>query len=220
MKKALIFRGGWEGHEPVQVSELLGDILCKNGIKVDIFDGVECLKDRDKLMEYSLVVPCITLGDAPEAYIDNLSYAVSQGVGLAGCHGMTSAFMCSPQWHFMTGGQWVAHPGNDGVTHTVNICHGANPIVEGISDFTLCSEQYYLHVDPAIEVLATTRFPVSDGYHCTNKPVDMPVVWTKFWGRGRVFYSSIGHTAALFKECPECEILIERGMLWAIDGKK
>ena len=221
MKKALIFRGGWEGHEPMEVSEKIKEILEKNGIESDIFDGVECLSDKDKLLEYDLIVPCVTMGDIPEGYVDNVSYAVSHGVGLAGCHGgMCDAFRNSPQWQFITGGQWVAHPGNNGVRYTVNICRGANHITEGINDFEICSEQYYLHVDPAIDVLATTRFPIFGGYHTTNKPIDMPVAWTKFWGSGRVFYCSLGHDAKLFDTSEPFSKLMERGMLWASMGKK
>jgi type 1 glutamine amidotransferase len=132
---------------------------------------------------------------------------------------MCDAFRNSTDWQFMTGGQWVAHPGNDGTEYTVHICHGSSPITEGLSDFTIVSEQYYLHVDPAIEVLATTRFPVADGPHVSNKPVDMPVAWTKYWGRGRVFYCSLGHRDNVFEKYPEASLLMERGMLWAADGK-
>lgn len=215
MKKALIFRGGWEGHEPKPVSEKLAELLLQNGIEADIFDGVECLCDREKLLSYDLIVPCMTMGDIPDAYVQNVSYAVSSGVGLAGCHGgMCDAFRNSPDWQFMTGGQWVAHPGNDGVRYTVNV-HGDHPITKGILDFEVVSEQYYLHVDPAINVLATTRFPIARGYHTANKAVDMPVVWTKFWGQGKVFYSSLGHNAALFENCPEAALLMARGMAWA-----
>ena len=215
MKKALIFRGGWAGHEPVPVSEKLAQLLYQNGIASDLFDGVECLADREALLQYDLIVPCITMGDIPDTYVQNVSYAISHGVGLAGCHGgMCDAFRNSPDWQFITGGQWVAHPGNDGVRYTVNVC-GDHPITKGISDFEVVSEQYYLHVDPAIEVLATTRFPVADGLHTKNKAVDMPVAWTKFWGEGRVFYSSLGHNAAFFESCPESALLMERGMVWA-----
>ena len=221
MKKALIFRGGWEGHEPIPVSERIARLLEKNGLKVDIFDGVDCLSSRERLMGYDLIVPCITMGEIPDSYVDNVSYAVSHGVGLAGCHGgMCDAFRNSTEWQFITGGQWVAHPGNDGVEYTVIICHGSSSITEGMEDFKVCSEQYYLHVDPAIEVLATTRFPVANGYHSVNKPVDMPVAWTKFWGLGRVFYCSLGHNAAVFENTPSFVLLMERGMLWAADSKK
>ena len=221
MKKALIFYGGWDGHEPALVSARFARILQRNGFSVDLFDNLDCLADKEKLLEYDLIVPSVTMGSLPGDYEKNVSYAVSRGVGLAGCHGgMCDAFRKSVEWQFITGGQWVSHPGGDGVTYTVNICHGSSPIIEGLSDFEVTSEQYYLHVDPAIEVLATTRFPAVNYYHAANKPVDMPVVWTKYWGLGRVFYCSLGHHDDVFDNSPNAEILMERGMIWAADGKE
>lgn len=220
MKKALVFYGGWEGHEPAPVSARLTALLEQNGFAVDRCEGLACLEDGERLLEYDLIVPCYTMGTLPRHCEKNVLAAVSQGVGLAGCHGgMCDAFRTSTDWQFMTGGQWVAHPGNDGVEYTVNICRGSSSITDGIKDFTLKSEQYYLHIDPAVEVLATTRFPIADGPHAANKPVDMPVAWTKYWGMGRVFYCSLGHHADIFDACPEAQLLMERGMLWAADGK-
>lgn len=145
--------------------------------------------------------------------------AVAEGVGLAGCHGgMCDAFRNCVQWQFMTGGNWVSHPGGDGVEHVINIKRGSSPIVEGIEDFTVKTEQYYLHVDPAIEVLATTRFPVVDGLHAANGPVDVPQIWTKRWGAGRVFYNALGHHADVLEKDPLPEIM-RRGFLWAAEGK-
>ena len=216
MKKALIFYGGWEGHEPEPVSRRMEAILTANGFAVTRVAGTDCLCDREALLGYDLIVPCVTMGTLPREAEKNVCYAVSEGVGLAGCHGgMCDAFRNSTEWQFMTGGQWVAHPGNDGVRYTVNIRRGSSHITEGIADFTVVSEQYYLHVDPAIEVLATTRFPIADGPHAGNKPVDMPVAWTKYWGRGRVFYCSLGHHEDVFEAYPEARLLMERGMLWA-----
>ena len=221
MKKAMIFRGGWEGHEPQLVSERFAALLEKNGVKAEIFDGLECLSDAEKLLEYDLIVACMTMSQIPREYEKNVSEAVSKGVGLAGCHGgMCDAFRSSTEWQFMTGGQWVSHPGGDGIEYTVNICHGANPITEGLDDFTVCSEHYYLHIDPAIEILATTRFPLVNYYHASNKPVDMPVAWTKYWGLGRVFYCSLGHRDNVFDRSPSASVLMERGMLWAAEGKE
>lgn len=220
MKKALIFRGGWDGHEPKLVSARFARLLEKNGIHAEIFDGVECLAEQD-LLQYDLIVACVTMSEIPKEAIKAVSTAVSRGVGLAGCHGgMCDAFRQSTEWQFMTGGQWVSHPGGDGVEYTVNICHSANPITEGLEDFTVCSEHYYLHIDPAIEVLATTRFPLINYRHAANKPVDMPVAWTKFWGLGRVFYCSLGHHDDVFEKSPNAELLMERGMLWAAGGKQ
>jgi len=127
---------------------------------------------------------------------------------------MCDAFRESCDWQFMTGGQWVAHPGNDGVEYRVRIIRGSGPIVEGIGDFSLTSEQYYLHVDPAVRVLATTEFPCAAGPHSPNGKVDMPLAWTKRWGEGRVFYCSLGHHADVF-DIPEARLLMERGLLWA-----
>ena len=220
MKKALIFRGGWDGHEPKLVSERFARLLEKNGINVEIFEGTDCLIEQD-LMQYDLIVACLTMGELPKECCKAVSKAVAYGVGLAGCHGgMCDAFRNSTEWQFMTGGQWVSHPGSDGVEYTVNICHGANPITEGLEDFKVCSEHYYLHIDPAIEVLATTRFPLVNDRHASNKPIDMPVAWTKFWGVGRVFYCSLGHHDDVFDKSPSAELLMERGMLWAADSKE
>ena len=220
MKKALIFQGGWDGHEPKLTSARFAGLLRKNGFEVEITDSLDALDDLEKLMGLDLIVAAWTMGSIDYKYVQNVSKAVASGVGLAGCHGgMCDAFRENTEWQFMTGGQWVSHPGGDGIDYTVNIRHGSSPIVEGLSDFPVCSEQYYLHVDPAIEVLATTRFPVVSYYHISNKPIDMPVVWTKFWGNGRVFYNSLGHHDDVFEKSPNAEILMERGMLWAAEGK-
>jgi hypothetical protein len=127
---------------------------------------------------------------------------------------MCDSFRDATEWQFMTGGQWVAHPGNDRVKYTVHITENSHPITEGIADFEVRSEQYYMHVDPANKVLATTRFPTADGPHVPNGIVDMPVVWTKLYGKGRVFYSSVGHTAAIVEAEPHLTIL-RRGCRWA-----
>jgi hypothetical protein len=114
----------------------------------------------------------------------------------------------------MTGGQWVAHPGNDGTKYHVNIGPAKSPITDGLKDFDVSSEQYYMHVDPAVKVLATTEFPVADGPHAPNGKVAMPVVWTKLYGKGRVFYNSLGHQANIVESEP-CLTLMKRGLLWA-----
>ncbi len=220
MKKALIFQGGWDGHEPELTSKRFAAMLEKNGIEVEIYNDLSCLADFEKLLTYDLIVACWTMGSIDSEYARNVSKAVGHGVGLAGCHGgMCDAFRQNTEWQFMTGGQWVSHPGGDGLEYTVNICHGSSPITDGLDDFKVKSEHYYLHVDPANEVLATTRFPLTCYFHAANKPIDMPVAWTRYWGLGRVFYTSLGHHDDVFDNSPSAAILMERGMLWAIEGK-
>ena len=176
--------------------------------------------DAEKLLGLDLIVPVWTMGTIEQKFVNNVSAAVQAGTGLAGCHGgMCDSFRNNVDWQFMTGGQWVAHPGNDGVEYKVEIIANSSPLVEGIEDFYVKTEQYYLHVDPAVEVLATTRFPVVDGPHRLNKPVDMPVVWTKRWGVGRVYYNSLGHHADIV-DLPPVKEMMTRGMLWAAEGKR
>jgi type 1 glutamine amidotransferase len=221
MKKALIFQGGWDGHEPQLTSVRFKRLLEKNGYEATISDNLDCLADLDTLLGYDLLVACWTMGEIKHEYVINIAKAVGAGVGIAGCHGgMCDAFRQNTEWQFITGGQWVSHPGGDGVEYTVNINKGSSPIVEGLEDFPVSSEHYYLHIDPAIEVLASTRFPSVHYYHISNKPVDMPVAWTKYWGNGRVFYTSLGHHDDVFDKSPNAEILMERGMLWAGEGKQ
>lgn len=218
-RRALIVRGGWDGHQPKEVSELFRDILTKEGFAVEISDTLDSFLNADKLKALHLIVPIWTMGTITKDQVFPVLEAVANGVGIAGCHGgMGDSFRDSVQWQFMVGGQWVAHPGGDGTHYMVNVRRASSPIVNGIDDFEVVSEQYYMHVDPAVEVLATTRYPVVTGPHAANGQVDVPVVWTKRWARGRVFYSSLGHHRDVIDHGPALEIM-RRGFLWAADGK-
>lgn len=212
MKRALIFRGGWEGHEPVQTSDMVAGELRKRGMEVEIFDQQECLLVPELETEYDVIIPVWTMGTLiPEASAA-LRKAVLNGVGLGGWHGgMCDAFREDTEYQFMTGGQWVAHPGNV-IDYRVEIT-GHDPIVDGIGDFDMHSEQYYMQVDPGNEVLAVTRFngavcPWIDG-------TVMPVVWKRRYGKGKVFYSSLGHVAEDFRRTPQSLEIAVRGILWA-----
>jgi type 1 glutamine amidotransferase len=214
-QKALIVYGGWDGHQPQQVADVLAGALRQDGFDVEVSDTLDAFADREKLMRLSLIVPHWTMGRITGEQVKPVLEAVESGVGLAGCHGgMCDAFRDNTDWHFMTGGQWVAHPGNDGVKYTVRITDKTHPVTAGLSDFDVASEQYYLHVDPAVKVLASTRFPAADGPHVPNGPVEMPVLWTKLYGKGRVFYDALGHTAKLVASEPNLTIM-RRGFKWA-----
>jgi type 1 glutamine amidotransferase len=213
--RALIVWGGWDGHQPREVAALLARVLQEDGFNVESVNSLDPLGDAGRLAKLDLLVPIWTMGELPEASGRIVCAAVAEGLGVAGCHGgMCDAFRNNTDWQFMTGGQWVAHPGNDGIRYTVRITDRAHPIMREIIDFDVASEQYYMHVDPAVRVLATTRFPIVDGPHAPNGPVDMPVVWTKFYGSGRVFYNSLGHQADIVAAEP-CLTMLRRGFAWA-----
>ncbi|MGY0691434.1 ThuA domain-containing protein [Virgibacillus sp. FSP13] len=214
MKQALIFQGGWDGHEPEEVARILAGILKEENFDVKVTNTLTTLEEED-LNTYDLIVPNWTQGTIKNSQLRPLIDAVANGTGLAGLHGgLGDSFRWEPEYQFMVGGQWVAHPGNDGITYNVHIVDPDQPLTRGMKDFTVVSEQYYMHVDPAVKVHATTRFPVADGAYQTNGVVDMPVVWTKSWGKGKVYYCSLGHIAEIVR-MPEVIQLMRNGFIWA-----
>jgi len=214
MKKALIVWGGWEGHTPEAGARVVAGMLGEDGFDVEIANSTKAFANPD-IHQLDLIVPIITQSKAEKDEISNLVAAVESGVGLGGYHGgMGDSFREAVDYQFMVGGQWVAHPGNI-IDYRVNIIDKSDPITDGIEDFDYHSEQYYMHVDPANEVLATTTFsgehaPWIDG-------VVMPVVWKRKHDKGRVFFNALGHTADEFN-VPEMRIMTRRGLNWAADN--
>ena len=213
MKKALMVWGGWLGHEPKQCVEVFAPLLEAAGFAVNISDTLDSYKDQELMKELSLVVPVWTMGTIEREQEQGLLAAVKSGVGLAGFHGgMGDSFRNNTEYQFMVGGQWVAHP--DGIIdYQVDITDHQDPVTQGIPNFKMHSEQYYMHTDPGNQVLATTTFRDRTSAPWVNGTV-MPVVWKRSWGSGRVFYSSLGHAARDF-EVAEAKEIQKRGMVWA-----
>lgn len=212
MKKALIVWGGWEGHEPKLCTEVFAPLLREREFDVTISDTLDIYLNTEFMVALDLVVPVWTMGAITREQEKGLLNAIASGVGIAGWHGgMADAFRNNTEYQWMVGGQWVAHPGNI-IDYTVNIVDHSDPITAGLADFQMHSEQYYMHVDPANQVLATTTF--SGEYAAWVKGTVMPVVWKRMWNQGRVFYSSLGHHASDFG-VPEAKEIQLRGMLWA-----
>jgi len=209
--RALIVWGGWKGHTPEASAGVVAEMLRAEGFDVAVKNSTAAFADP-ALGGLDLIVPVITMATIEKQEVANLVQAVESGVGLAGFHGcMCDSFRDAVEYQFMTGGNWVAHPGNI-IGFTVNVVRPDDPVMAGIADFPYRSEQYYMHVDPANEVLATTTF---SGEHCAwTEGVEMPVVWKRHHGAGRVFYSALGHTADEFK-IPEMATIFRRGALWA-----
>ena len=211
MREALIVWGGWSGHEPEQCAGIIRDWLEQDGFKVYVEDTTEAFADP-AIKDLSLIVPIFTMSKIEKEELSNLTAAIEGGVGLAGYHGgMGDAFREAVDYQFMVGGQWVAHPGNI-IDYRVDITRPDDPVMAGVQSFPYRSEQYYMHVDPSNEVLATTTF---NGEHASwIDGVTMPVVWKRRHGAGRVFYSSLGHVSAEFA-VPEMATILRRGLNWA-----
>ena len=214
MKSALMVWGGWDGHEPKQCVDIFAPWLEGKGFKVTVSDSLDVYTDAKKMRKFTVVVPVWTMGQITGEQSTGLRDAIRGGVGLAGWHGgMCDSFRLDTEYQFMTGGQWVAHPGGV-VGYTVTNLSRKDPITRGLRDFRVRSEQYYLHVDPGNEVLATTTFSGRHGGVPWIRGVVMPVVWKRRYGKARVFYTSLGHVAKDF-DVPEVREIVKRGILWA-----
>ena len=210
-KNVLIVWGGWEGHNPKLFSDIVEDWLIKNNANVTISNGLDPYSDIEYLMKFDLIIQSVTMSEISTQQEKNLVKAVRSGVGFAGAHGgLIDSFRNNTAYQFMTGGQWVEHPGGM-VKFKVKLVE--DEFTKGIKDFEIFSEQYYIHFDPNIEILATTKF---DGINYPwIKDVEMPVVWKKKYGKGKIFYISLGHDPNEFKKHLEAWELLKRGFIWA-----
>lgn len=212
MKKALLLWGGWEGHEPEQCVQRFVPFLKENEFSLHVTNDFGVLTDGTVMRDLDLIVPCITMSDIADDGLRSLLDCVKAGTGIAGWHGgLGDSFRSRTEYQYMVGGQFVGHPG--GIRdYTVNVVKPSDPIMEGIRDFQVHTEQYYMHVDLSNDVLATTTF-TGDPHPWIAGNV-IPVVWKRMFGSGRVFYSSLGHVATDF-DTPEVMTIMKRGMLWA-----
>jgi type 1 glutamine amidotransferase len=207
--RILLLHGGWEGHQPAELADFARRFLFDNW-KVVCSEKLGML-DPVTLGQFYLIVPAWTYGQITTEQEQALLDAVEGGLGVVAWHGAASAFLASRPHKFLIGGQFVAHPGGPDVTYDVHFL-GNDPLVEQLEDFAITSEQYYMLIDPAVKVLATTR--IKGGKLTWVDGVEMPIAWTRWWGRGRVFYCSLGHSAETLRH-PVLVTLLRRAALWA-----
>ncbi|MEM0966928.1 MAG: ThuA domain-containing protein [Verrucomicrobiota bacterium] len=208
-KTALLFYGGWDGHQPKALAQKFREDLSQANVEVTLVDSLDCLDDLDLLQQFDLIIPGWTMGTLSGDREKNLSSAVRAGVGLSGIHGtMGDSFRGAIDYEWMVGGHFVGHPHVG--PYTVQIEDPEDPLTQGLpQEFSYDSEQYYLLTDPGIKVLLSTT------YKYEGKEIKMPVAWTKNWGEGRVFYSSLGHSVEEFDENPAVWKMVLKGCLWA-----
>ncbi|HEX4223339.1 MAG TPA: ThuA domain-containing protein [Pseudonocardiaceae bacterium] len=204
-RTALVVRGGWEGHFPIEATDRYADELRAREYQVTVSDTLDSYLDAELLSRTDLIVHCWTMGTITPDQLAGLSAAVLAGTGLAGWHGgIIDSFRAEPGYHLITGGQFVHHP-KGFVDYKVRAASPVpHPLVAGLGEFAVHTELYTVHVDPSIHVHAVT---VGDG-------TSMPVTWTRNWGEGKVFATTLGHHPPDF-EVPETNEMIVRGLLWA-----
>jgi uncharacterized protein len=214
-KKILFVWGGWMGHEPDKCRDIFVPWLKSEGADVTVSDTLDSYTAIN-LKELDLIIQVWTMGTITGDQEKALEEAVRSGVGLAGWHGgLGDSFRNNTEYQFMVGGQWVAHPGGV-IDYRVNITDHKDAVTKGLSDFDMHSEQYYVQVDPNVKVLATTTFSDKNASWIGGNVI--PVAWKKLYGKGRVFYSSLGHVAADYS-VPQALEIQKRGIRWASMSK-
>lgn len=215
-KKILMVYGGWKGHKPKEFAEKIAPWLQEAGAEIVMSDSLGVYKDSVLMGSIDVIVQSWTMGQIDKEAAQGLLKAVKQGTGIAGFHGgLGDSFRNNTEYQFMVGGQWVSHPGGS-IRYEVEVVDQEDPVMAGIQNFSLESEQYYMHVDPNVKVLASTRFT---GEHLSwIDGAVMPVVWKKTHGKGRVFYCSLGHAPEVF-DLPEAKEILMRGIRWASGSK-
>lgn len=217
-RKVLFIYGGWPGHEPEKFKNYIVPWMTEEGAEVLVYDKLDPYTDESLMNTIDLVVQIMTISQISANQEKGLLNAIkNNGTGMAGWHGgMCDAFRNNPEYQFMTGGQWVAHPGGV-IDYTVKIVDQKDEVTKGLKGFPIHSEQYYMHIDPNVKVLATTQFNGAtdtwiDG--CT-----MPVTWKKIYGKGRIFYTSLGHNLDHITKVPDAIEMLKRGIKWASASK-
>jgi type 1 glutamine amidotransferase len=210
MKQALIVRGGWDIHRPVEATDSFIPFLRSAGYAVEVADTLDAYLDEELLARTRLIVNCWTEGDLTPEQLSGLDSAVRAGAGFAGWHGGIVAAFPQRGYQLLTGGWFLGHPG-DFVPHTLTATRPDHPVVAGIPTVSLDTERYWVLTDAHNEVLAEITFPAEEPW---GSPVTHPAVWTRRWGRGRVFVSTVGHAMADL-DVPSVRTLTERGLLWA-----
>jgi len=207
--KILFLQGGWDGHYPDQIVEKFGTALRERGCETEVITSLERLADPEWLKTFSVISPCWTMGSLTPQESDGLRVAVHAGVGLGGLHGgMGDAFRGDLMYEWMVGGHFVGHPHVG--EYTVRVSELGDPVMQGLPKaFPYNSEQYYMLMDPAVRVLADSE------YTYEGITFSMPVVWSRMWGQGRVFYSALGHEPSEFDRYPAVFEMSLRGILWA-----
>ena len=216
-RKILFTYGGWDGHEPEKFRDYLTPWLKEQGAEVILSPTIDIYTDEKLMSSIDLFIQIFTMSKITREQEKGLLTAIKNGAGMAGWHGgMGDAFRDNTEYQYMVGGQWVSHPGGV-IDYTIKILNTGDAITEGLRDFKMKTEQYYMHVDPNVNVLATTRFNADhdnwiDG--CT-----MPVIWKKMYGKGRIFYTSMGHNLSHVMDAKEGMTVIKRGIQWASASK-
>lgn len=226
-KIALIVRGGWDGHQPVEATNHFIPHLEANGFQIRVEDSSKIYADAEYMKTVDLIIQCNTMTKIKKEEFLGLRTAIENGTGMAGWHGgIIDSYRETSDYMHLMGAQFATHPSKEPslligeqsdnyIPFTVNMLPAAanHEITKGLSDFTLTTEQYWVLHDDYIDVLATTTHPARP-WQPWNREILSPVIWTRQWGKGKIFVTAAGHNFEIIQD-KNVETIIKRGMLWA-----
>ncbi|WP_424005371.1 ThuA domain-containing protein (plasmid) [Haloarcula salina] len=172
---------------------------------------VELTTDRtavSRLSDYDALIDYTTKAEWTPAQLDAIRSFVRAGSGYVGIHCATDIDTgvdepCTELADFI-GGRFVAHP--EMTTIDVEMVDSDHPVTDGVTDFQLYDEPYELDWDAdRVTVLAEFTHPETG---------TMPAAWVRTEGDGRVFYCSLGHDSAAFRNA-DFRQLLRNGLQWA-----
>lgn len=212
---------------PVEATDSFLPFLAAQGFDVRVEDSPAVYADAAVMAATDLVVQCVTMSTIEKEQFEGLRTAVEAGTGLAGWHGgIADSYRNTASYLHLVGGQFAEHPGkhpderqgdasDNYVPYRVELTDAGreHPITAGVQDFELTTEQYWVLADDYIDVLATTTQAVR-AWDPWTRPVTSPAIWTRQWGRGKIFVATPGHSMDVLDD-PTVRGIIERGLLWA-----
>ena len=128
---------------------------------------------------------------------DLLSFIRDDGKGFVAAHSAVTAFFSWPEFGEMLGGRFDEHPWGiaDG---TVVVDDPAFPAMRGLPRTRVVHDELYQIKDFSREKIRVLAHLDASKLDLTKplvhrKDGDFPVAWAKTYGKGRVFYSILGH---------------------------
>jgi uncharacterized protein len=181
-------------------------------------EDVQQMTTAENLRRYDLVFFNNTTGELPFSEEAKKAFTewLQSGKGFAGAHAATDTFYQWPEYGKLIGGYFDGHPWHQKVNVVVEDPN--NPATRGLgSSFEITDEIYQyknwsrndkrvlLSIDPA-------SIDVSKG---KREDKDYAVAWVSRFGKGRVFYTSLGHRKEVWQDTRYQEHLLG-GIRWAL----
>ena len=206
-------------HEVIPLSEAILRKLGKDSGAFEVIASEDLSEFSPANLERYAAVMFYTSGEIPMSGLQKMALLdfVRSGRGFLGVHSATDTFYTWPDYLDLIGGYFNGHPWHQAVT--IEVADAADPLVAflggslqlndeiyQISDFDYRGSRVLLRLDPSSVDLGKA------GVH--QRFYGWPLAWKRFFGEGRVFYSSLGHEASVWQD-PRYQRILTNAILWS-----